>query len=110
MDAAPGLIGQDYALQSSTDNLILFSDDYANPAWPYGPFALYNIPGGWAAHVAGITSDAVTRITQSAFYDLTSRDSLVIVSNLTAATRDIAWSRIWHARPTGMAMSATPPS
>ena len=91
VDAAPGLIGQDYALQSSTDNLILFSDDYANPAWPYGPFALYNIPGGWAAHVAGITSDAVTRITQSAFYDLTSRDSLVIVSNLTAATRDIAW-------------------
>lgn len=89
--AAPGLIGQDYALGSSTDNLILFGDDYANPAWPYGPFALYNIPGGWAAHVAGVSSDAVTRITQSAFYELTSRDSLVIVSNLSGATRDAVW-------------------
>lgn len=94
--AAPGLMGQDYALGSSTDNLILFGDDYANPAWPYGPFALYNIPGGWAAHVAGLTSDAVARITQSAFYGETARDSLVIVSNLTGATRGVTWVEDLH--------------
>ncbi len=91
VQASPGLMGEDYAFKSSTDNLILFGDDYANPAWPYGPFALYNIPGGWAAHVAGLTTDAVARITQSAFYGETARDSLVIVSNLTGATRGVTW-------------------
>ncbi|TNC13286.1 calcium-binding protein [Methylobacterium terricola] len=96
IQAAPGLMGQDYALGSSTDNLILFGDDYADPAWPYGPFALYNIPGGWAAHVAGLTSDAVARITQSAFYDETARDSLVIVSNLSGATRGVTWVEDLH--------------
>ncbi len=88
---APGLQGQDYALASSTDNLILFSDDYASPLWPAGPFALYNLVGGWSAHIAGIVSDAIPRITHSAFYDYTARDSLVIVSNLTGLTRSITW-------------------
>ncbi|ALN72497.1 hypothetical protein M673_07210 [Aureimonas sp. AU20] len=88
---APGLMGQDYALGSATDNLILFSDDYASPGWPFGPFALYNIVGGWSAHLAGITSDAIDRITHSAFYDFTARDSLVIVSNLSGAARPVTW-------------------
>ncbi|MET3611923.1 triacylglycerol lipase [Rhizobium aquaticum] len=89
--AAPGLIGQDYQLHSSTDNLILFSDDYASPAWPMGPFALYNIVGGWSAHIAGITTDALQRIMDSHFYEFTTRDSLVIASNLSGLTRDTTW-------------------
>lgn len=88
---APGLNGQDYELASSTDNLILFSDDYSSPIWPVAPFALYNLPFGWSAHIAGVTSDAVTRITDSAFYEFTSRDSLVIVSNLSGLTRGVTW-------------------
>ena len=93
---APGLNGQDYKLASSTDNLILFSDDYATPIWPVVPFALYNLPFAWSAHVAGITSDAVARITSSAFYEFTSRDSLVIVSNLGGLTRDATWVEDLH--------------
>ncbi|WP_269065133.1 calcium-binding protein [Rhizobium sp. C1] len=89
--AAPGLIGQDYNLHSSTDNLVLFSDDYASPTWPAGPFALYNIVGGWSAHVAGITSDGLQRIMNSHFYEFTTRDSLVIVSNLSGLTRGTTW-------------------
>lgn len=89
--AAPGLIGQDYKLHSSTDNLILFSDDYASAVWPLGPFALYNIVGGWSAHVAGITTDGLQRIMSSHFYDFTTRDSLVIVSNLSALSRETTW-------------------
>lgn len=88
---APGLMGQDPALGSATDNFILFDDDYASPLWPVAPFALYNLPGGWSAHILGITTDAVERVTQSAFYDYTARDSLVIVANLTALTRPTTW-------------------
>ncbi|MEE2953309.1 MAG: calcium-binding protein [Pseudomonadota bacterium] len=87
VENAPGLIGQDYSLQSSTDNLVLFTDDYANPAWPYGPFALYNIPGGWSAHVQGLLVNSIERIAASSFYEFTERDSLVIVSNLSALAR-----------------------
>lgn len=89
--AAPGLIGQDYKLHSSTDNLVLFSDDYASALWPFAPFALYNIVGGWSAHLAGITTDALQRIMDSHFYEFTTRDSLVIVSNLSALSRGTTW-------------------
>jgi len=96
VDHAPGLQGQDYALGSATDNLILFDDDYASPAWPFAPFALYNLVGGWSAHIEGITTDAVARITHSAFYDETARDSLVVVSNLTELTRATTWVEDLH--------------
>ena len=89
--AAPGLIGQDYNLHSSTDNLVLFSDDYASAVWPFAPFALYNIVGGWSAHLAGITTDALHRIMESHFYEFTTRDSVVIVSNLSGLTRGTTW-------------------
>ncbi len=91
VEAAPGLVGQDYRLQSSTDNLVLFGDDYASPIWPFAPFALYNIVGGWSAHIAGFLSDGVQRIIDSAFYEFTTRDSLVIVSNLGGQSRDTTW-------------------
>ena len=87
----PGLLGQDPALTSATDNFVLFDDDYASPLWSSAPFALYNIPGGWSAHFLGITTDAVERVTQSAFYDYTARESLVIVSNLSEPTRLTTW-------------------
>ncbi len=91
VDNAPGLVGQDFSLESSTDNLVLFSDDYQLDAWPYLPFALYNIPGGWSAHIQGVFSDTVERISASAFYDETQRDSLVIVSSLSANLRGNTW-------------------
>ncbi|WP_106160096.1 calcium-binding protein [Hasllibacter halocynthiae] len=94
--AAPGLVGQDYALTSSTDNLVLFGDDYASPLWPFGDFALYNILGGWGAHLQMIGTDAVDRIAGSAFYDLTERDSLVIVSNLSDGARGRTWVEDLH--------------
>ncbi|WP_353979653.1 calcium-binding protein [Salinicola endophyticus] len=86
----PLLEGQDYDLASSTDNVILFDDAYASGSTYIPAFSLTN-PASWAAHVEGLVSDATTRIGTSAFYDLTHRDSVVIVSNLGALSRQSVW-------------------
>ena len=87
----PFLTGQDYNLQSSTDNIILFDDIYASPLFPFGPFSILNVVGGWGAHVGGVFTNALDRIAGSQFYDLTERDSVVVVANLSALSRGTTW-------------------
>lgn len=87
----PFLSGQDYDLDSSTDNIILFDDIFASPLFPFGPFSIVNVVGGWGAHVGGVFTDALERIAGSEFYDLTERDSVVVVSQLSALTRGLTW-------------------
>ncbi|MEH7829793.1 calcium-binding protein [Gemmobacter denitrificans] len=87
----PFLTGQDYNLVSSTDNIILFDDIYASSLFPFGPFSILNVIGGWGAHVGGVFTDALDRIAGSEFYDLTDRDSVVVVSNLSALSRGTTW-------------------
>ncbi len=86
-----GLVNADHKFDSSFDNIILFNDTYASPLWHINPFSILNIPVGWSAHAAGVTSDAVSRIAHSSFYEFTDRDSTVIVSGLTALKRWYTW-------------------
>lgn len=88
-----GLVNPDRQFDSSTDNLVLFNDVYASTIWDGSPFSLLNIPVGWFAHINGVTTDALTRITDSTFYDYTVKDSTVIVSDLTGFTRSTTWVR-----------------
>jgi len=89
--ANPDLLGQDLNFDSSTDNLILFNDVFASRFFPFGDFAFDNLLGGWAAHIAGVPSDALDRIANSRFYDLTERDSVIIVSQLSDLKRKFVW-------------------
>ena len=90
-DADLGLVNPDRSYESSTDNVVLFNDVYASPAWELSPFSLLNLPVGWNAHINGVTTDAITRIKDSTFYDFTQRDSVVIVSELSSASRGTTW-------------------
>lgn len=90
-DADLGLVNPDHNFESSTDNVVLFNDVYASPVWEISPFSLLNLPVGWNAHVGGVTTDAITRIKDSAFYESTQQDSAVIVSDLSATSRGTTW-------------------
>ncbi|XXQ68818.1 calcium-binding protein [Neisseriaceae bacterium B1] len=81
----------DKTFANSVGNMVLFNDTYASPLWQISPFSIANIPFGWLAHIDGLTSDAIARITQSPFYRYTSRDSTIIVDNLSALTRRHTW-------------------
>ena len=86
-----GLVNPDKDFSSSTDNVVLFNDVYASPIWDVSLFSLLNIPTGWYAHINGITTDAISRISNSTFYEHTKQDSTVIVADLTAVSRATTW-------------------
>ncbi len=75
-----GLVNPDHKFDSSFDNIIIFNDTYASPLWHINPFSILNIPVGWNAHASGLTTDAILRIGNSAFYEFTDRDSTIVVS------------------------------
>lgn len=87
----PGFVNPDREFESSTDNVVLFNDIYASPVWNLSLFSLLNIPVGWNAHINGVTTDAITRIKDSTFYEYTDKDSVVIVSELSAISRGTTW-------------------
>lgn len=89
--AGPLLEGSDFDVPNATSNVILFDGAYASPLFPFGPFSILNIPGGWYAHIDGVFTDAIERISGSVFYDLTERQSTVVVSNLGADLRSHTW-------------------
>jgi len=89
--ANPDLLGQDLNFDSSTDNLIIFNDTFANKRFPFGDFAFDNLLGGWSGHIAGVSTDALDRIGNSRFYELTERDSVIIVSELSDRKRKSVW-------------------
>lgn len=89
----PVLVAPDYDLTSSADNLVLFDGAYASDLWPFGQFSLINVVGGWYGHVAGILTDGIERIIDSEFYELTERDSVVVVSEIGADRRGSTW--VW---------------
>lgn len=87
----PLLEGSDFNFLSSADNVIIYDGAFNNPLFPFGPFSLLNFAGGWYGHISGMLTDAIQRIGNSAFYDLTNRDSAVIVSSLGADLRPLTW-------------------
>lgn len=86
-----GLVNPDKDFSSSTDNFVLYNDVYASPIWDINSFSFLNIPTGWYAHINGVTTDAVSRVIDSSFYDQTTQDSTVIVSALSAVSRQTTW-------------------
>ncbi|WP_095147679.1 polyurethanase [Pseudomonas sp. Irchel s3a18] len=75
---------------SATNNIVNFNDHYASTAWNLLPFSIFNIPT-WISHLPTAYGDGMTRVLESAFYDLTSKDSTLIVANLSDPARSSTW-------------------
>ncbi|MFK3772385.1 polyurethanase [Pseudomonas sp. NPDC089406] len=75
---------------SATDNIVNFNDYYASGAWNLLPFSIGNI-ATWLSHLPTAYADGLGRVLDSSFYPWTSRDSTVVVSNLSDATRGSTW-------------------
>jgi Ca2+-binding RTX toxin-like protein len=75
---------------STTDNIVSFNDHYASTAWNLLPYSILNIPT-WISHLPTGYGDGMTRVLDSKFYDLTSRDSTIIVANLSDPARANTW-------------------
>ena len=75
---------------SATNNIVSFNDHYASTAWNVLPFSIVNIPT-WISHLPTGYGDGMTRVLESQFYDLTSKDSTIIVANLSDPARSNTW-------------------
>ena len=76
--------------ESATDNIVSFNDHYASAAWNVLPFSIVNIPT-WISHLPTAYGDGMNRVIESKFYDLTSKDSTIIVANLSDPARANTW-------------------
>jgi Ca2+-binding RTX toxin-like protein len=76
--------------ESATDNIVSFNDHYASTAWNVLPYSILNIPT-WISHLPTAYGDGMNRVIESKFYDLTSKDSTIIVANLSAPARANTW-------------------
>lgn len=89
--AGPLLEGSDFNFEATADNVVIFDGAYASPLFPFGAFSILNLAGSWYGHVSGLVTDAIDRIGKSEFYELTNRDSAVIVSTLGKDKRWNTW-------------------
>ncbi|WP_252088690.1 polyurethanase [Pseudomonas sp. MWU13-3659] len=80
----------DGAKASATNNIVNFNDHYASDAWNLLPFSIANI-ATWLAHLPAAYTDGLGRVVDSSFYQWTTRDSTVVVSNLSDTTRGSTW-------------------
>ncbi|MFJ7795633.1 polyurethanase [Pseudomonas sp. NPDC096950] len=80
----------DGAKASTTDNIVSFNDHYASTAWNVLPFSILNIPT-WISHLPTAYGDGMNRVIESKFYDLTSKDSTIIVANLSDPAKANTW-------------------
>lgn len=87
----PSTLGvHDAPQESATNNIVNFNDHYASAAWNILPFSILNVPT-WLSHLPFFYQDGLMRVLNSEFYSLTSKDSTVIVSNLSDVTRGNTW-------------------
>ncbi|MGP0124837.1 polyurethane esterase [Pseudomonas bubulae] len=75
---------------SATNNIVSFNDHYASTAWNLMPFSIANV-STWITHLPNGYESGMTRILDSAFYDLTTRDSTIVVANLSNPARETTW-------------------
>lgn len=75
---------------SATNNIVNFNDHYASTAQNLVPFSILN-PLSWSAHGSLGYADGLNRVIGSSFYDLTSKDSTLIVSTLEESSRSKTW-------------------
>ncbi|WP_447790709.1 polyurethane esterase [Pseudomonas farris] len=80
----------DAAKDSTTDNIVSFNDHYASTSWNVLPYSILNIPT-WISHLPTAYGDGMNRVIESQFYDLTSKDSTIIVANLSDPARSNTW-------------------
>jgi Ca2+-binding RTX toxin-like protein len=76
--------------ESTTDNIVSFNDHYASTLWNVLPFSITNLPT-WISHLPTGYGDGMTRILESGFYGQMSRDSTIIVANLSDPARATTW-------------------
>lgn len=86
-----GVLGNDRAYGTSTDNIVLFNDTYANPLFPAAGWTLGNLPEGWSAHLDGARFNPIEVIGGSHFYDYMERDSTIVIAHLTEQLRGLVW-------------------
>ncbi|MCK6188186.1 lipase [Pseudomonas sp. EYE_354] len=75
---------------STTDNIVSFNDHYASTLWNVLPFSITQLPT-WVSHLPTAYGDGMTRILQSGFYEQMTRDSTIIVANLSDPARATTW-------------------
>jgi len=75
---------------STTDNIVSFNDHYASTLWNVMPFSIVKLPT-WISHLPTGYGDGMTRILESGFYEQMTRDSTVIVANLSDPARANTW-------------------
>ncbi|QLG93217.1 polyurethanase [Pseudomonas yamanorum] len=76
--------------ESTADNIVSFNDYYASALWNVLPFSILNLPT-WVTHLPTGYGDGMTRILESKFYDLTTRDSTIVVANLSDPAKANTW-------------------
>lgn len=76
--------------ESTTDNIVSFNDHYASTLWNVLPFSIVNLPT-WVSHLPTGYGDGMTRVLESGFYEQMTRDSTVIVANLSDPARANTW-------------------
>lgn len=86
-----GIVHNDVPYATTTDNIVLFNDTYANPLFPVAPFTLANVPEGWSAHLDGTEFNPVRLISGSHFYDYMEMDSTIVIAYLTEQLRGSVW-------------------
>lgn len=84
------LVVHDKNYASTTDNIVNFNDYYASDIWNLLPQSVANLPA-WLTHMPFAYQNTIPRILNSEFYSLTERDSTIVVSNLSDATRGSTW-------------------
>ena len=75
---------------SATNNIVSFNDHYASVAWNLMPFSIANV-STWVTHLPSGYESGMNRILDSAFYDLTHKDSTIVVANLSNPARENTW-------------------
>lgn len=75
---------------SATNNIVSFNDHYASTAWNLMPFSIANV-STWVTHLPSGYESGMNRIVDSAFYDLTHKDSTIVVANLSNPARENTW-------------------
>ncbi|POA55404.1 MULTISPECIES: polyurethane esterase [unclassified Pseudomonas] len=75
---------------SATNNIVNFNDHYASTLWNVVPFSILKI-STWISHLPTGYGDGLTRVLDSKFYEYTSKDSTIVVANLSDPARASTW-------------------
>ncbi|OLF53709.1 polyurethanase [Pseudomonas chlororaphis] len=87
---ASSLGAHDKPQASATNNIVNFNEHYASTLENLLPQSILN-PLSWKAHGSEGYAAGLNRVVDSAFYDLTSKDSTLIVSTLSESSRGSTW-------------------